>query len=398
MILVDKEIKRMERSSITLDIIRFGKSFKKYWYILLICIIAGICVSVVGCIRVPKELERSEVYKTSGNAYFQKVAYVNVNWGDPEPQKQATTAIEEFMLLQEDNAKSEHYRDVLENCRNLFSYGDIRKELDDVLKSKGYNPLGANDNISFSYTSEEYFFITLNCQCSIDRINYLLEQLTNIIMREGQERLGLGECTVAAYSDVYISQKSSTTGFVRSNRRASEWIDEANKSVIVNGTSVDIKGIVVILAAAIVAGLVIIAFICVADKTVVSEIELASIGDSLLLGSIDSEDNTSANELLKVRCENSNKKNLAVLTITDSADSVKEIDDFCKILKESGLMADLYNGCDNIRHSLTKINKNDGAIIAVIKNNTKRDSVITIENILQLAEIPIVGKIFVIDK
>ncbi len=388
---------------ITLDIRRFGKSLKKYWYILVICIVAGICISVAlnfkNASSADKPVQKSEFYKTTGNAYFQKVSYVKVDWGEQEIESQPITTIDKLLLLQQDNARSQHYQDILENCRNLFSYEDIRKEIDDSLESAGYNAMSESDNMSFSYTSEEYFFITLNCQCSVERINYLSELLTKIIMREGQARLGLGQCSIAAYSDIYISQKSNGNSFVRSNKTAAVWLESVNKSSNVNldgSTKIDVKQMVLIIIAAAALGIVIIAVIAIADKTIVSEKEFGSIGDSPLLGSVDASDVSGTDELLMIRCQNSGKSHVAVVTSTEDQDNVVGINMLVNILEESGIKTEIYNGCNNIKRYLAEINKCDGAIIAAVQDKTKRDDAINIDEVLKLAGIEVIGKIFVI--
>jgi hypothetical protein len=161
--------------------------------------------------------------------YFNIVRYIKVDWSEIYPDvsvSNANSAEENYYILSRINNQTTYEKDILTDCSTIQSFQTFRDDVNAKLRDSGYTELTNTDSISFSTTGNDIITITIYSQCSISRINCILDAVMDSYVSHGQTLFNLGKCSVMVTNDVKAYTKGTDGKYTTLNMTATDWLTE----------------------------------------------------------------------------------------------------------------------------------------------------------------------------
>ena len=422
-----------QEEEIVFSLKKFKRVFRKYWYIVLITFILGVaCVGVVTMKAMSKPIIKNQTSNStmlmspSGTNYFTASRTIKVDWSSIYPD------------IQTAGNSNEVYRSILartsnqlEECHSIINLDLFRNDINNALSSANYVSLRGTDYITYYSYGNDVFQLTVYGQCSVERIQCILNASADSLITIGQELFNLGKCSTLETSDVYVctyenwnSQNVTLQTIVPFSITAKDWImselaKNSPSAVLANDTltphkfeqtityadfksSLMTKKNLVILLASILLGLVILFCIAVFDQIVdipeeLSFLRLDKIGECEDIATV------SANvisERINLIAKNSGYNKLPIIsTIPVKCKYTKDLhqvlETICTSASDDSLSIPNFNYPDGYMANLSDINRSDGLIIAIKSGIVKKNTIKQLLENLKVDNANVIGYIWI---
>ena len=352
-------------------------TLKKVWIKSIAIIVCAVILSaVIGVIQYKQE--KIGVYTTNPQ-YYHGYIYVSANWDD-EPQLDDASIENMYEKYAVQSYIEQKHNDIINETRMLLYEDEIKAELNKRLEENEYDLLNAEDVFNITVGSARYFIMTVDSKSSEERTKYLIEQATDIVIKEAMDRFGLANCELQP-SETYPEKKDGTLYKKIDIITTKQSMFTAIKSASTT------KNIMMVGIAAVV--LIIIVSI-LKDKKLYDKTEIEPyIGAKCLYDT--SSNKSIAISIIEAKCKANQINNLSII----SCDNIKQNNGLVVMgildeLKGSGMAIDL---CQNAK-DMSKVLDNDGAILVVQKEIDKGIDIYNVMQTLKTAEVNVLGYIW----
>lgn len=356
---------------------KFVKALKRFWFIIAVAVIAAVAV-LISLNKTKTSKVDVNVQTPSGTTYFQQLNFVSVNWDDGQDGMSGDGNVAE---------KVQARKDII-NCGNsIILYKDFETKISAQLKVAGYKELCATDSYSINVISSEYFSVQVISQSSKERIEALVNAITDVVIKTGNEQNNLGACTIKDTSDTLVVTKSGNT-YSKSGQTADEWTAaQKTKNASVGKFSVNKKSVVYAFMLVFV-GVGIVVIISVNDQTITKELEVMYLSEGTYLGRVNKKESTKTAKIMNKRFKKNQLNNVRIL-INDTMVSNSRVSEFVKML-DSDIKVNVQG--------LAKIDEEDasqGTLVFVTADLDKKKDIAKIVKDLKLESTDILGFVFV---
>ena len=348
---------------------KIASVFKRTWLKALIVIVLAVVISVVaGVVQYRQGKIGSYTTKAS---YYHGYIYVYANWQDEDTvyDSQEQSTYEQYAVQRYIEQK---HTDIIDETRMLLYEDEIKNELNKRLESADYDNLMAEDSFNITTGSGRYFIITVDSKSSEERTRYLVEQATDIVLKEAKERFGLADCTIQP-SETYPEKKDNNTykridiTTVQKSMPSAVLSASTTKYIMILGIGI---GIIIILAGIL------------RDKRLYDKKEIEPyIGKKCLYDGINAQE--VAIPVIEARCNAADAKDISIITFSHMKQkNGTVITDILNGLADDGISSELYENIIENTEELKNVYNTDGIILVVQK---ERDKGIDIYNFVQMA-------------
>lgn len=332
-------------------------NLKKYWYILLFTLLIG---SVLGiCLNKHVKNTKKEL------KYYQAVVDFSIHW-DEIAQK------EEELIVR---------LNLINSLDVYMKSNDIIEELNKRLLNQKYEALGDNDSYELTIETDQYMSLLVNGVNDYERTKYIGDQLTDILL--SRLELKKNELQYEKMGDlvIYEARKIDSGALVKTNKKAQQEDD-----VVSNGYTTMLLFVI----AGLVVGFGIIIVLTIRDPYIHSYTDVPI--ELTYLGHITANNQNDENELiLKVltnRCKKNNIKKLVILGIDNVLleSVVNQIKENEQDIKAFNYAESKYRNDD-----LCEIMDADGIILVITAGHNKITELISLKNVLDVAQCNVLG-------
>lgn len=437
LIIINKEINTLnQEEEIMFSLKKFKRVFCTYWYIVLITFILGIaCVGIMTKKAMSQPSIKTQASNStmlmapSGTNYFTASRTIKVDWNNIYP---------DYPDIQTTGNSNEVYSSILamtsnqlEECHSIINLDSFRNDINSALSSANYVSLRGTDYITYYSYGNDVFQLTVYGQCSVERIQCILNASADSLITIGQKLFNLGKCSTIETSDVYVctygnwnSQNVTLQTIVPFSITAKDWImSELAKSspsaVLANDalvphqiqhtiTNDDFKSSLMsrknlaIMLVSIFLGLLILFCIAVFDHIVdipeeVSFLRLDKIGECM---GTDYASASVISERINLIAKNNGYNKLPVISTIParykhSKDLHQLLDTICTSASDDSLSLTNFNYPDGYMANLSDINGSDGVIIAIKSGKVKRSTIKQLLENLKVDNADVIGYIWV---
>lgn len=212
---IDKE------SDFSFDFRKMIRVLKEKSYICLFTMIIGLIAAIILTVIQVGKIKKD-------NKYYQATTKVYIDWD--ESYADITSEIEQNMTQNQlfsvytedyqnyvngmiDQWQKTKINGIITDCTNFMKSNLIRSSLNDALLSNGYDEVNGCDVFGMTSTGTSHLFtITVTSYGDESRVLFLTEKMAQLIMEQGNDKLGLEECRVIDDADSYRVTKSTSKG------------------------------------------------------------------------------------------------------------------------------------------------------------------------------------------
>lgn len=405
-----------QEEEIMFSLKKFKRVFCTYWYIVLITFILGIaCVGIMTKKAMSQPSIKTQASNStmlmapSGTNYFTASRTIKVDWNNIYP---------DYPDIQTTSNSNEVYSSILamtsnqlEECHSIINLDSFRNDINSALSSANYVSLRGTDYITYYSYGNDVFQLTVYGQCSVERIQCILNASADSLITIGQELFNLGKCTIIESSDVYVcangswnSQNIRQQTIVPFSITAKDWIKSelaksTSSAVLANDTLTphqleqtivyaDFKSLLItrknlaIILVSIFLGVLILFCIAAFDHVIDIPEEISFLGLDKI-GECMGTDSASADvisERINLMAKNGGYNKLPIISTIPagckySKDLYQLLDTICTRASNDSLSLTIFNYPDGYMTNLANINGSDGVIIAIKSGIVKKSTI-----------------------
>lgn len=393
----------MNQEEVVFSFAKYKAAFKKYFYIVIICVVAAVAYICFGLIsgnknpeKVVKEEALTKIEPATQDVYFKKSAYIAVDWSEmyPEPVLSEDASVsdrEKATSIINDQINIE--KNILNNSNAIFNYKEYKELVDKKLEDDGMTKLTDLDYIWYGVYSEKQIIVYVYTHSNIERTEALLDAAYTSFIEIATQNFDIGKCTKIGDSYVYMARKNVADGsYTDSGMKASDYISDNNNKINdaeEKDNSAAGKKQVVVAICIIVSGFVIIGIIAFGDKKIYTKSEIEGTAGIEVFGTAGDknlDDILTRRIIMKLKLEGTNS--ITIVTENKLENSFERI---IKEIKKAGLEANVFTYADNVE----KISDADMVMVAVKSGVDTNKQVKEMVNNLKIDKTNVIGYIWI---
>lgn len=399
-----------QEEEIVFSFAKYKAAFKKYFYIVIICVVVAVAYICFGLISGNKNSEKdvkeealTKIEPAAQGIYFKKSAYIAIDWSEmyPEPVLSEDASVsdrEKATSIINDQINIE--KNILNNSNAILGYREYKESVDNKLEEKGVAKLSDSDYIGYGMCSEKQITINVYTHSNVERTEALLDAAYIAFAEIAVRDFGFGQCIKTGDTYVYAATKNADGSYTDLGEKAEDYIknktnvsittnDSDNATTVANGNDTISKKRVAIALCMAIMGFVIIGVIALMDKKVYITDEVKGMADVPLFGIVGdvAADDIFARRIV-AKLESDGIESISIVSV-DNIES--DLDGVIGKINEAGVKAKTIVYVDNIE----KIKKIGTVMIAVKAGTDTRGDVCEIVNNLKLDGVKVEGYIWV---
>lgn len=355
------------------------KNIKKFWWVSLVSVLLAVVVSITASVRSKKQTD-----SMNENQYYQAFAVVNVNWKDFSEEVDVSNLSEYEKSMVETNYDKKH-TDILNELKSSMSWDETIQEINRQLIDHGYESLTTTDTFGMGVVSKKNFSITVSGLKDENRINCLANTVMNLMMQRLQNEYGSDICIIQQEPVVYKATKNGSTIV-----RYYEQSEETQSTGFIN------KSIVIGIAFAFIVYIIAIFILSMLDKKVDSPKEIEHFMRVPYFGELKKRNEDILFATIMAKCMVAEYHNILIVTPMMVSDQISDkVNELVSYLSKQNIHSGFSTAvCSNIG-TIEELNKVDGVLIVVQKNNDTVENVKQTMNLLDTVESNVIGYIFI---
>lgn len=368
------------QSELVITFSRVKDVFAERWKIFITCVLISVFIAAFTTVY-------NFMYSTgtgSKKLYYQATARVYIDWDEnisdafTDLEANATNdqswqafveSYQNYVSIYIEQWQKTRINAIISDCTSYLSSNTVYNQLNEALLNAGYEARNGCDEITMTSTGTSHLFtVTVTGYEDQDRVQFMADNVVNILVNEGQEKLGLSNPSIIdnpSVYEVYKTTKNNAVTYVR----ALDYPDASQTTTVPRNTTLSLifsSQNFIIIFAGIFVGLVIIAIYVITDKKIRDIAEVAALSDIEFLGKLsDGPSYAMLGAAISGKCTSVNVSDLKLVSL-QSVDSPKKLSYLGKCMTNQNINIDLINGLSESEQNVASLSE-AGAIILMIR-------------------------------